>query len=229
MKIGTVPYYNALPLTHFLEAETVKATPCDLAKLLDENSVDVALMPIGATLDHTYYLYPECGLIGCDGFVGSVGFFTPPWIASLRQVQTVHWDAESKTSNRLGEILLKWETETKVIEAHNNPDAQLLIGDRALFDTSPRTYWDLGERWKEHIGFGFIFACWANKYPLSDSDKAKLTQARNQGCTHFDEVLAKVPVDKHTRLAKYFNQQIKYHVTDSLLNGWQRFCFETHG
>jgi predicted solute-binding protein len=227
MRIGTVPYYNALPLTHFLDAEIVKATPSDLPTLLKQNRVDVALIPIGATLKENYYLYPECGLIGCDGFVGSVGFFTKPWMASLRQVKTVCWDAESKTSNLLGDIILKWETETKISQTHNNPDAQLLIGDKALFDASKRMYWDLGECWKKYTGFGFIFACWASQYPLSEAHKAKLTQARDKGCTHLDEVLSTVQTDKRVHIKKYFNQQIKYQVTDSLLNGWQRFRFES--
>ena len=168
MIIATVPYINALPLTAFLTTNTVKIPPAQMIAQLLSGKVDVALVPVFSCLKHGLHMYPNAGIIGCDGTVKSVGFFTKPHITDLSQIKSIYLDRESQSSVYLARIILKkyYALDLDLIENHHfdnsdEADAQLLIGDKALFFKAtqrlPSTqYWDLGEIWKQKTGSGFI-------------------------------------------------------------------------
>jgi chorismate dehydratase len=232
LKIGSVAYTNSLPLTHYLPWAHTKDTPAALTEQILNDTLNVALLPVGSILQHNLQAYPEAGLIGCDGLVKSVGFFTKPHIQSLHDIQTLYLDVESKTSVLLAQILLKHHLQRNLKSIQLVPlsqchlaDAQLLIGDKALFFSEPGyTYHDLGELWQKHSGHGFIFACWASKKPLSRLLIADLMQAKEQGLANLSKIAeATIDSTRRAQVLDYWQNNIVYQLNDSLKKGFAIF------
>lgn len=235
-KIATVPYLNGLPLTAWFESgngpssKILRATPTDLVALLQSGLADVALSSVVAAWRHGLLLYPECGVIGCDGPVGSVGFFLKP-DRTLENLRSLYLDHESQSASQLARIILerflKRPQDEIVIQSYDERDtcdAQLLIGDKALFPKLPgRRYEDLGEIWHRHTGLGFVFACWAAVKPLSQEQQTALLQAREWGFSHMDRILASIPAERLQRARDYLKQDIRYTLTPALTQGMALF------
>ena len=226
-KIGTVPYLNSLPLTHFLEPKPTQATPAHLSQLLVTGNIDVGLLPVFSGITQNLYLYPELGLIGCHGRVASSGFFVKNHIDSLADIKSIYWDKESKSSVAMAKIMLKryFGHATKNLtvldfETRHEADAQLLIGDKAFDFSEPSyQYFDLGELWKQKTGHGFVFACWTSKQPLAETDRQTLLLARDQGLEKRDEIIRSFPKDKQQKLKTYFYENIHYRLSPELEKG----------
>jgi len=106
MIIGSVPYSNAIPLTAALKQPIKKFTPTQLVKALRDDEIDMGLIPIYSAIKNGWHLYPEAGLIGCDGEVKSVRFFIKDDI-ELSRARTIYFDRESQTATCLAKIILK--------------------------------------------------------------------------------------------------------------------------
>jgi len=156
MKIGTVPYINGQPLTHFLTSETlIPLPPSELAESLLKGDIDVALLPVYAIIKNKLRMHPDAGIIGCDGPVESVGLFTRSYIEDIGQIRSIYLDKESLSSIYLTKIILKkfynislYDLEFFHDDNKEMADAQLLIGDKALNFSSPSVpykFWDVGE------------------------------------------------------------------------------------
>lgn len=231
MIIATVPYINALPLTAFLSATTLRVPPAQMIEHVLSGKVDVALIPVFSCLKHELHMYLDAGIIGCDGTVKSVGFFTKSHITDLSQIKSIYLDRESQSSAYLARIVLKkfYSLDLNHIENHHfdnrtEADAQLLIGDKALFfDDLNYTYWDLGEIWKQKTGHGFIFAAWASKSPLSDAEISKLTQAKNTGLKKRANIIKNFPLEQQPLLKEYFEKNILYTPTPELNAGLELY------
>lgn len=239
MIIATVPYINALPLTFFLRGKILKIPPSQMLERLLSNHVDVALMPVFSCLKHKLNMYLDAGIIGCNGMVKSVGFFTKPHISDLSQITSIYFDRESLTSVHLAKVIMKkfYHLDLDKIENHHfdnrkDADAQLLIGDKALFfKNSNHTFWDLGDIWKQNTGFGFIFATWASKRKLSDAEISELTHAKNVGLEKRNEILKNFPLEQHPLLREYFKKNIVCAPTPELIAGMELYqsCLQEYG
>jgi chorismate dehydratase len=230
VKIATVPYCNTLPLTRFFDGDVIHALPSEQANLLQTGAVDAALLPTADALKSNYHLYPDSGLIGCDGAVMSVGFFTQPWVASLNQIQSIYWDTESHTSIALARTLLQksyglTQANLRSVKAEQKElaDALLLIGDKALFYQGERRFWDLGKLWQESTGEGFVFACWASKRLLNAGEQEKLKKAKQTGLANLKQIFNEQPAETRAILDAYFRRAIVYDFTSSLQAGLNRF------
>lgn len=231
MIVATVPYINALPLTAFLNAKTVKIPPAQMIEQVLSGKVDVALIPVFSCLKHELHMYPDAGIIGCDGSVKSVGFFTKSHINDLSQIKSIYLDRESQSSLYLARIVLKkyYALDLDLIENFHfdncaNADAQLLIGDKALFFETPNyTYWDLGEIWKQKTGHGFIFATWASKKELSNAEISELTLAKNTGLEKRADIIKNFPLGQQCLLEEYFEKNILYTPTLELNAGLELY------
>lgn len=231
MRVATVPYLNTLPLVSFLSSPVNYAVPAQLAYLLNNDLVDVALMPVYSILQNEFYAYPELGLIGCDGAVKSVGFFTKPSVSSLAQIRSLYLDIESATSIRLAQILLTkfyfldW-TRLKFLsfDEKEQADAQVLIGDKALFPETPCDYkfWDMGDLWKQHTGQGFVFACWASKKKITPTDLDFLDKAKKHGTKEISALVRKLDKTSMQKqvIEDYLTHSIHYEFSESLKNGF---------
>lgn len=166
LRIGTVCYLNAAPLTRGL-AGVVAEVPSVLTDRFDAGELDVALVPSFEALRPPRRPIVPVGVVASRGPVDSVLLFSK---GPLREARTVMLVTCSRTSAALTRILFarRWggrpefrsgSPETDPTEAAE--DAVLLIGDPAL--TAPREgllVTDLATEWREWTGLPFCFAVW---------------------------------------------------------------------
>ncbi|MBI2980800.1 MAG: menaquinone biosynthesis protein, partial [Deltaproteobacteria bacterium] len=190
MRLGAVPYLNALPLTHGLPWEVRRAPPAALDRLLKIGELDLATAPIVTLFENPdYSLVPEVA-IACRGPVKSVRLIFQKEGMTLGDVGSIYLDMESKTSAMLLKILLhfKYKMNLEKIRFDHplpgpDPDAVLLIGNKAMTcgtgdspagapppaqlhcrgmaaRQDPSQSLDLGEEWTSWTGLPFVFAAW---------------------------------------------------------------------
>lgn len=180
MRVGSVPYLNAVPLTRGLEDQIVFATPSRLAELLQEDKLDAALVSVTEVLFKDRYDV-------LDGIaVASLGEVKSVFLAHrkpLEETQRIFCDTASLTSMNLLKVLfaergLKPEfTPLPNYEDAAFHDAVLLIGDPAIrFSFAPHEHqlWDLGAAWSELTKLPFVYAVWALR---RDVDTANIRRA----------------------------------------------------
>lgn len=173
-RIGSVPYLNSVPLTCGLENQVIFAPPSQLASMLENETLDAALVSVTEALLHPGYAILDDVAVACDGPVISVFLATK---IPLKSIEVVHCDPASLTSINLLKILLKakgvqpqWHPLSSYEESFEK-DAVLLIGDPAIaFIQADHTHriWDLGAAWKELTGLPFVFAVWAIRQGYED-------------------------------------------------------------
>lgn len=236
MKICSVPYYNTLPLTWFLNSvfqDMVLTTdyPARLADGLCENRYDLAMMPIGAfcKLKNATIVGDAC--IGCHGAVASVLMFSRK---PLEEMKSLSLDNDSRTSVALGQILLhefygNHHFRTTPFARTDDlgevaTDAFLVIGDRALICRPDREKWpfrfDLGELWLEKTGLPFVFAAWiATRPDIAHNDEivSKLQKARDLGQENFETIVREVTAGR-----KFQNTVFPYPVSEENLLWYYR-------
>lgn len=192
IRIGAVHYLNTKPLICDLEelapqAELILDVPSRLADQLAADQLDIALIPVIEYFrSGRYSIIPEIA-IASRGPVLSVTLFSRvPW----DQIRTVALDAGSRTSAALTEILLRQRYGITPIRlplplavAHEAEgiaaDAVLLIGDRAMRACLPGFPYafDLGQEWLEWTGLPFVYAFWAVRPGLEESELTDLIEA----------------------------------------------------
>lgn len=169
VRVGSVPYLNALPLTSALDCKLTRMEPRALAQSLRDGALDVALVSVMEVLDApALYRVADGVAIGAEREVYSVYLrHTVP----VGEIRSVALDAASQTSTELTRIVL--ERFHKLQPEYRGPgepaDAELLIGDPAIAYRRAHPeekYLDLGAAWREHTGLPFVFAVWAMRLPL---------------------------------------------------------------
>lgn len=230
MIIATVPYLNALPLTRFLPETLIRLAPSQLVEQILCGRADVGLIPIQAALKHKLHLYPDSGLIGCNGAVKSVGLFTRSYINNLSDIKSLYFDTESQTSVGLAKILLHHssvkinEIESVHFDNAEKADAQMLIGDKALFFKKDLyRFWDLGALWQELTGEGFVFACYASRRKLTHEELAILENAKTLGLKSLRQIAEDFPVAQRDDIYSYLTHNIVYDYTAPLKNGFKLY------
>jgi chorismate dehydratase len=245
LRVGSVPYINAAPLTRWLETdeasplvEVVYAPPSVLARQLQARELEVALVSSVelARRDDVRSVADLC--IGSRDAVLSVRLFckTP-----LRQVRTVALDTSSLTSAVLTQILLTRAYGIHAAYRHAAPDldamlgqadAALLIGDLGMTATHPevREVMDLGSAWRAYTGLPFVWALWlANAETPAQPLAGLLQRAYQWGKAHLDAI-----IDAETQrrgipravCERYLEQVMVYELDESLRAGLGRFLHE---
>jgi len=169
VRVGSVPYLNAKPLTRFIASAVAKLDPNQLAAELRAGNLDVALVPLMEVLESPADTYRVAdGLaIGSERSVFSVYLnYTVP----LAKINTVALDPASKTSVELVRLILEkfHRLKPRYVLPGEAADAQLLIGDPAIAHRQAhpeQNYLDLATAWREHTGLPFVFAVWAIRLP----------------------------------------------------------------
>lgn len=199
LRVGAVNYLNTKPLIEGLGHPSNRIDlqldyPSRLADRMQQDELDVGLIPVVEYFRAENYGYVPSIAIGANGPVLSVTLFSKvPWA----EIRTVALDVGSRTSAALTEVLLRHRFN---VEADYRPfpidadaesvstDAVLLIGDRAMSACLPsfRYAYDLGEEWTNWTGLPFVFALWAIR-PNIDIDPYidDFVQAKQRG---FDNV-----------------------------------------
>ena len=171
-RIALVEYLNTLPFSEGLrlsglenEMEVHRVTPAQCAVLFQEGKVDICLCPIGALEDMPPH--EICGnfCIGADGDVETVVLLSH---VPIHQIEKVRLDHESKTSNKLVQILADryWQTNWKYYfdQQEKQPLSCVMIGDKVF--AQKKTYpfkHDLAGEWKAMTGLPIVFAVWIAK------------------------------------------------------------------
>jgi chorismate dehydratase len=167
MRVGSVPYLNAVPLTRGIEDQIVFAPPSQLAELLRAGKLDAALVSITAALFEDSYDILDNIAVASLGEVRSV------FLAHRKPLEETHHifcDTASLTSMNLLKVLLAERGLTPDFSPLANyddavhHDAVLLIGDPAIrFALAKHEHqiWDLGAAWAELTKLPFVYAAWA--------------------------------------------------------------------
>jgi chorismate dehydratase len=169
VRLGRISYVNMAPVFYRVDAdvEEVQGVPTELNRMLVDGELDTA--PISSieyarNADRLRLLPRLC--VASEGAVDSIQLVSRK---PLEQVRVVAVTSESATSVALTKVLLP-EAEQVPLEAYDEADAKLLIGDAALKSAfeDPTPHHDLGRLWLERTGLPMVFAVWAAPEPVVD-------------------------------------------------------------
>lgn len=236
IRVGAVSYLNTKPLIYGFEQGMMKERiellidyPSRIANLLQQDKIDVGLVPVAVIphLKESHIITDHC--IGTEGAVASVCLFSE---VPLEEIEQVLLDYQSRTSVALARILLRdyWRINPQLTAAQEDfrdhirgTTAGVVIGDRALEQRMQSAYvYDFGEAWKEYTGLPFVFAAWISNKPLSQDFVHDFSAANQFGLDRLDEVIAKNPYPVFD-LKKYYTQHISYQLTELKREGLALF------
>ena len=238
IRVGAVSYLNTKPLLYGLQhhaisesIELIEDYPANLARALEENTIDIGLVPVAVIpkLPEAHIISNYC--IGATGPVASVSIFSQ---VPMESITSVYLDYQSKTSVNLARILLKnyWKQDVLLLEAPSNfmdlidgSTAAVIIGDRALEKYNSYAYrYDLAEAWINYTGKPFVFATWVANKPIDEVFIANFNEANGIGLKNIDTVVEQLShknnsYDLHT----YFTKNISYTLDAAKKEGMAHF------
>jgi chorismate dehydratase len=228
-KVGSVPYLNAVPLTRGLEEQIVFAPPSELARMLQRDELDAALVSLTEVLLHDRYDILDGIAVASLGEVKSVFLAHRQPLAEMGEI---YCDTASLSSVNLLKVLLA-ENGLKP-ELRPLPDYQtapsldnvLLIGDRALEfarNSPPQELWDLGAAWFELTGLPFVYAVWALRRIPNDLLRRRLREARNFGLDTLDYIISSRSEFDYDFRKDYLSWHIHFHLGTEERRGIARF------
>ena len=216
LRIGSVPYLNAVPLTCGIEGECHFLPPSQLAAELHAGHLDAALVSVTEVLLHDGYDVLDGAAIGSDGPVASV------FLAHrepLEEIRTIHLDPASCTSvNLLRVLLAERGLKPEFLPLPDYVTAPrlsnvLLIGNPAIeFRRTPHPHrlWDLGEAWQELTGLPFVYAVWALRRGASPELQARLLAAKSAGLATLPQIIRERPDYDLAFRRAYLGGHIRY-------------------
>ncbi|MEO7306365.1 MAG: menaquinone biosynthesis protein [Ferruginibacter sp.] len=237
IKVGAVSYLNTKPLIYGFEQGGMKAEiellidyPANIAGLLQQNKIDIGLIPVAVipSLKDPHIISDYC--ISCNGEVASVCLFSD---VELDKIETILLDYQSRTSVALLKILLRehWKISPELIIAGagyekniGGKTAGLVIGDRAFSQRLVSKYFfDLGDAWKQMTGLPFVFAAWVSNKELSPGFIDKFDECVQMGMDNLDKIVTenRYPLfnlhDYYTRCIEYRTSAEKMYALDLFL------------
>lgn len=218
-RIGSVQYLNAVPLTRGMEDKIILATPARLAELLRRDELDAALVSTAEVL-----LTDRYDIL--DGIaVASLGEVYSVLLAHRRplpEINEIYCHTASLSGLNLLKVLMAergLKPEYKLLEKPENAaehDAALLIGDPAIdFQRAPHEHeiLDLGLAWLEMTKLPFVFAVWALRRGVENSElRQQLRDARDFGVDTLDWIIRNRTEYDYDFRKDYFDWHIHYHL-----------------
>lgn len=219
IKVSAVSYTNTLPFIYGInhsqtvidQIELSLDVPSTCAIKLIEDKVDIGLIPVAALLDVPNYTILSDYCIGSKGKVTSVFIFSK---FSIDQVKTIQLDEQSRTSNNLARILLKyyWKKDIEIVES--DADAYVEIGDRTFGKINTEAFsYDLGEYWTKFTGLPFAYAVWTANKEISTQFQHDFNAALKYGLANRREFLKDIPENKNIDIREYLLKSIDYDLT----------------
>jgi chorismate dehydratase len=238
MRVAAIRYINTLPLIYGMENNPAIDlhfdTPSRCYQKLIANEVDVALIPvIGTQMNNEVRAIKGLGIAAGSRTESVYLFATKP----LDHVRTVLADLSSLTSVLLSKIILKekYGNEPEFLSGNTENihdvlrlfDAALIIGDEAILsDKTDYDHYDLATEWYSITGFPFVFAVWASKRILFDEEREAFHLAYRQASENWEEIYdraARMLAVDRTFLKRYYNENLRYHLTRSDYEGLLRY------
>ncbi len=218
IKISAVSYTNTLPFLQGIksspiidEIDLTVDFPAECARKVIQDEVDLGIIPIAALIDIPNYRIITDYCIGSVGAVDSVFIFADK---PIEDIKTLRLDKESRTSNGLARILLKyfWKIEVEII-TEGDADAYVLIGDRTFGKKDTVNYvYDLGHYWMEYTGLPFAYAVWASNKVLPEGFIATFNKALADGISHPADVISALPPIANFDYKYYLTQSLNFHL-----------------
>ena len=229
-RVGSVRALNTVPLTRGIEEEVVFATPARLAEMLRRDELDAALVSVVEVLLNDRYDV-------LDGIaVASLGEVKSVLLAHRRPLEDakeVFCDTASLTSVRLLQVLLAergLKPEFKPLPDYNfgaAPDYLMLIGDNALdfaFGNHKHEIWDLGAAWFELTKLPFVYAVWALRRGIENSElRRRLTETKEFGLDTLDTIIRNRTEYTEDFRKDYLGWHIHYHLGQDEKRGIAKF------
>lgn len=234
--MAAVSYLNTKPLLYGIERsdclpeiELVVDYPSQLATMLGNGTIDLALLPVAAIPGiKNAQIISDYG-IAASGKVVSVALFSQ---VPVEEISEVYLDYQSRTSVRLAQLLLEahWKRSVHYLEAGidyidriEGGKAGVIIGDRALEQLGNFEYvYDLSEAWKAWTGLDFVFAAWVATRELPEDFRQRFNAANAAGFDHLDEIIRANPFPAYD-LRTYYTENIRYFLDDEKKKGLARF------
>ena len=222
IKISAVSYTNTKPFIYGLqksklinELDLSLDIPSDCAQKLIDNQVDIGLIPVAAIP-----FVPNATIIGsyCIGSIGAVNSVFIFSAIPVDEIKTVKLDPQSRTSNNLAKVLLKFHFKIAVeftTDQNAVADAIVLIGDRTFGKKDDYKFaYDMGEEWMKFTGLPFVYAAWVANKEISKSFIIEFDQALKFGLDNRKEVLKQLPQIKNFDLEDYLFSKLNFDLTD---------------
>ncbi len=234
LKIGIVPYLNALPLTRYLPYRLTYGTPAQLTRQMEKGELDIALLPTFAFFKQPS-LIPlfEGGVIQSKGAVESVALFYPKDLEGPLWIRSINYSEESITSIALFKVIysLYWKQSLNRLSSLNGKaQGKLMIGDQALFYKNPDlNKLDLGEEWTKWTSLPFVYALWVSREQVAPEVISAFVQAKKEGLSHREEIIQGINDYPKDRIRHYLTKSIQYEITLPALEGLRKFqdyCLE---
>jgi chorismate dehydratase len=211
IRVGSVSYLNAKPLTYALASSIRSLEPRLLAAELRAGNLDVALVPLMEVLEAppgTYRIANEIG-IGAERAVYSVYL---NYSVPLARIKTVALDPASKTSVELTRLVLEkfHHVKARYVSPDEPSDAQLLIGDPAIAYRRAhpeQKYLDLATAWREFTQLPFVFAVWALRLPAW---RAFWTARQLRAAKHIGLSCRNTHIAQNAFERQYLNEHLSY-------------------
>lgn len=221
VKVSAVSYTNTLPFLQGIKSSPIIDEidlsvdyPAECARKVINDEVDMGIIPVAALLDlQNYHLITDY-CIGSNGAVDSVFIFSSKPIAD---VKTLCLDEQSRTSNGLARILLKyyWKVKVELVADSSVADSFVLIGDRTFGRKDEFKYvYDLGEIWKEFTGLPFAYAVWVSNKILPDQFITSFNKALADGVSRAEEVVSDLPEISKFDYTYYLTHNLDYHLNE---------------
>ncbi len=222
---------NAVPLTRGIESELEFAPPSKLAEKLRQGELDAALVSITEVLFTDRYDVLDGIAIASLGEVYSVLLAHKK---PIEKAAEIYCDPASLTGLNLLKVLLAERgvfPKFKRLENYQaafEMDFVLLIGDPAIdFQRAPHKHeiFDLGVAWTEMTRLPFVFAVWALRRGVENSDlRRELREAKQFGLETLDAIIeTRQEYDEDFR-RDYFEWNIQYHLASDEKRGIEKFC-----
>jgi len=236
LRVGVVSYLNTKPFLYGIKqsglmerVELIEAYPSKIAAMLQNNELDLGLLPVAVipAIPAAKIITDYC--IGAIGEVASVAIFSE---VPMDQIQTVILDYQSRTSVNLAKLMLRdfWKQPVTFIPVTHDfqnqiqgTTAAVVIGDRALEQRKVSAYcYDLATAWIEHTQLPFVFAAWVSNKDLGQEFEDAFNQACAFGLQHIDEVVAENPYPFYN-LKEYYTKNISYQLDNAKRKGMALF------
>ena len=217
INVSAVSYTNTKPfvygLTHSPVASHINLSldiPATCADKLLNNEVDLGLVPVATLLRMPHYELVSDYCIGAVGAVNSVFIFsTKP----IEEIQSICFDAQSRTSNLLAQVLMKhlWKKEVQWL-SEGQADAFVEIGDRTFGKKAQYAYsYDLSECWFSLTQLPFVFAAWVSVVKLPPHFLSLFNEALAFGLNNRNELIESLAKENLAiDLRHYLTQSIDY-------------------
>jgi chorismate dehydratase len=230
-RVGSVRFLNAVPLTRGLEDQVVFDVPSKLAEMLRRDELDAALVSVTEVLFNDRYDVLNNVAIASLGEVQSVLLAHRK---PIDEVKEVFCDTASLTSVNLLRVLLAergLKPEFKPLASYDFsqlPDYALLIGDNALDfvvgSQASHKIWDLGTAWSELTKLPFVYAVWALRRGLENSElRRQLREAKDFGLDTLDHIIRTRTDYTEDFRRDYLSWHIHYHLGADEKRGLAKF------